>query len=261
MALRTIVDSLDNVPAELHDYYTEKDDKFVLDLDEDVKDHPRITSLSNAYKTEQKRRKELSTKLADVEARLSELPEDFDPEEYLELKARAGDPDDPGKKKVDDEHLQSQRQLYEQRISNLTKKHEADMAALNEQLSERDGYIDKTTKLDVLRKSLRDSGIDPDFEDVVVDHLSPSIKVQRTDDGSRAAFVETDLGEVDVSTFVKDWAASKGQKFLSKPLGPSAEGNNGTTRGVRMPAGDFGGDRTERLKAITAKHPELAQNK
>lgn len=261
MGLKAILDSLDNVPAELHDYYTEADGKFVLDLDEDVKSHPRISALSNAYKKEQDRRKELSTKLAEAETRLAEIPEGFDPEEFLALKAKAGDPDDPAKKKADDEHLQSQRQLYEQRIANLTKKHAEEIASRDEALAERDGYIDKTTKLDVLRKSLRDVGVDPDFEDVVVDHLSPSIKVQRTDDGNRKAFVETDLGEVDVGSFVKDWSASKGQKFLAKPAGPGGEGNDGKGRGgMKVPAGDFGGDRDARAKAIASKFPELAQS-
>lgn len=233
MGLKAILDSLDNVPAELHAFYGESDGKFVLDLEEDVKNHPRISALSNAYKQEQTRRKELSTKLTEAETKLAEIPEGFDAEEYLALKAKAGEGGDPDKKKADDEHLQSQRQLYEQRIANLTKKHETDLATLNEQLSERDGYIDKTTKLDVLRKSLRDVGVDPDFEDVVVDHLSPSIKVQRGDDGNRKAFVETDLGEVDVSSFVKDWSASKGQKFLSKPAGPDPKGNNGGRIGAK----------------------------
>ena len=259
MGLKAILESLDNVPAELHALYNEADGKFVLDLEEDVKNHPRISALSNAYKQEQARRKELSTKLTDAETRLAEIPEGFDAEEYISLKARAGDLTDPDKKKADDEHLQSQRQLYEQRIANLTKKHETDLATLNEQLSERDGYIDKTTKLDVLRKSLREVGVDPDFEDVVVDHLSPSIKVTRADDGNRKAFVETDLGEVDVSSFVKDWAASKGQKFLGKPTGPAAEGNNGNGRGGKLPVGDFGGERSDRVKAIASKFPELSK--
>lgn len=224
MGLKAILDSLDNVPAELHAFYGESDGKFVLDLDEDVKNHPRISALSNAYKQEQTRRKELSTKLTEAETRLAEIPEGFDAEEYLALKAKAGDGGDADKRK-DDEHLLSQRQLYEQRIVNLTKKHAEEIAARDEVLAERDGYIDKTTKLDVLRKSLRDVGVDPDFEDVVVDHLSPAIKVQRGDDGNRKAFVETDLGEVDVASFVKDWSASKGQKFLGKAPPMDAKGS------------------------------------
>jgi hypothetical protein len=67
----------------------------------------------------------------------------------------------------------------------------------------------------------------------VVDHLSPSIKVTRADDGNRKAFVETDLGEVDVSSFVKDWSASKGQKFLGKAPPMDAKGNLGGRVGAK----------------------------
>lgn len=57
MGLKAILDSPDNVPAELHDHYAETDGKFILDLEEDVKSHPRISALSSAYKKEQDRRK------------------------------------------------------------------------------------------------------------------------------------------------------------------------------------------------------------
>lgn len=239
MGLKAILENLDNVPTELHSFYTETDGKYVLDLDEDVKNHPRISALSNAYKAEQTRRKELSTKLSEAETRLADIPEGFDAEEYLALKAKAGDPDDPAKKKADDEHLQSQRQLYEQRIANLTKKHETDLSALNEQLSERDGYIDRTTRHDVLRRALRDVGVDPDYEDAAEALLISSIKVQRADDGNRRSFVETDLGEVEVPAFVKDWAASKGQKFLGKAPAMDAKGNNGARGAKTMTRAEF----------------------
>lgn len=234
MGLKAILESLDNVPAELHAFYPESDGKFVLDLDEDVKNHPRISALSNAYKKEQDRRKELTTKLAEAETKLAEVPEGFDPEEYLSLKAKGGDLNDPAKKKADDEHLQSQRQLYEQRIANLTKKHTEEIASRDEALAERDGYIDKTTRLADLRKALTDAGIDPDYAEAAEALLSPSVKVQRSDDGNRRSYVETDLGEVDVPSFVKDWTASKGQKFLGKASGPDPKGNNGTRAGAKV---------------------------
>lgn len=258
MGLKSVYSSADEIPAEHKDFYKQDGDKFILDI-EGIDDHPKVRGVITANRENVRKRDEFKAKVTELEQKLAEIPEGFDAEEYLALKAKAGDLDGPGRKKAEDEHLQSQRQLYEQRIANLTKKHETDLATLTEQLSERDGYIDKTTKLDVLRKSLRDVGIDPDFEDVVVDHLSPSIKVTRADDGNRKAFVDTDLGEVDVSSFVKDWAASKGQKFLGKAKGPGGEGNNGGGRGTKLPAGDFGGDKSDRTKAIAAKFPELAQ--
>lgn len=232
MALKSVLDSLDGIDEALKEHYTEKDGSFYLNI-EDFGKHPGAVTLKTTLNKVNKDKDALAAKVTELETKLDGLPDDFTAEQFLELKAKEAEFGDPEKRKADDEHLQSQRQLYEQRIANLTRKHEADLAALNEKLAERDGYIDKTTKLDVLRKSLREVGVDSDFEDVVIDHLSPSIKVQRADDGSRKAFVETDLGEVDVSGFVKDWAASKGQKFLSKADPMDAKGNNGRGGGAK----------------------------
>lgn len=220
MGLKVIYATADDIPETHKDLYSEADDgRFVLDL-EDVDSHPKVRGVITANNENKKKAQARQAKLDELEAKLSEIPEDFDAEQWLAFKS--GKQDDP---KAKDEHQQKQRELYEQRIANLTKKHDTDIASLNEQLAERDGYIDKTTRLDVLRKALRDAGVDADFEDVVVDHLSPSIRVNRADDGSRKAFVETDLGEVSVGEFVKSWAGSKGQRFLAKASGPSAPGS------------------------------------
>src|SRR5690606_25357399 len=103
-------------------------------------------------------------------------------------------------------------------------------------------------------------GVNPDLMDGAVASLRAAVKVQRGEDGSRAAVVETDLGEVPVAEFVKEWSATKGKAYLGKASGPDAHGNNGTGRIARGPAGDFGGDKTARVKAIASKFPELAQN-
>lgn len=254
MGVKAQLESLDNVPAELHSYYVETDGKFILDLEEDIKAHPRVTALSNAYRKEQERRKEAATKLAEAEAKLAEIPDGFDAEEYLALKAGAGDPNDPAKKKANDEHLQSQRQLYEQKIANLTKKFESDLAAKDAALGERDGYIDRTVAEAGLKDSLLEVGVDPDLLDGALATLKPSVKVQRHDDGSRKAIVETDVGEVEVKAFVKDWAQSKGKPYLGKPTGPDPKGNNGSGRGgvKTMSRAEFDKlDPAARVKAMT----------
>ena len=55
------------------------------------------------------------------------------------------------------------------------------------------------------------------------------MKVQRADDGDRKAIVDTDLGEVSVADFVKEWSAGKGKPYLGKPTGPDVQGNNGAS--------------------------------
>lgn len=231
MALKAAYGSADDIPEAHKDLYSEAaDGRFVLDL-EDVDSHPKVRGVITANKENARKAQERQAKIEELTAKLAEIPDGFDAEEYLALKAGAGGEKDG--KKADDEHLQSQRQLYEQRIANLTKKHEADIAALNDKLTERDGYIDKTTRLDVLRKALRDAGVDPDFEEAAEAVLAPAVKVRRADDGARKAFVETDLGEVDVPSFVKDWSASKGQKFLAKALPMDAPGSRNLRAGAK----------------------------
>ena len=258
MALKALLETLDGLPENVHEFYKEEGGKFVLDI-EGIDDHPKVRGVITANRENVKKRDEYKAKAAELENKLAEIPEGFDAEEYLTLKANAGDPDDPNKKKIADEHIQSQKALYEQRIANLTKKHETDLADRDAAIAERDGYIDKSLVEAGLKDSLLDVGVDPELLDGALAYLKPSVKVQRADDGNRKAIVETDLGEIDVKTFVKDWSQSKGKAFLGKPSGPGAEGNSGSGRSSKLPAGDFGGTKEDRAKAIASKFPELAQ--
>ncbi|KKC39513.1 hypothetical protein WH87_04780 [Devosia epidermidihirudinis] len=258
MALKSVYTSGDDIPAEHKGLYEEQGDVFVLSI-EDIDSHPKVRGVITANRENVKKRDEYKARAAELEARIAEIPEGFDADEYLALKASAGDPDDPNKKKIADEHIQSQKALYETRIANLTKKHGDELSARDQAIAERDGYIDRTVAEAGLKDSLLAVGVDPELLDGALAYLKPSVKVQRTDDGNRKAIVETDLGEIAVPDFVKDWAQSKGRAFLAKPSGPAAEGNNGSGRGAKLPSGNFGGDKGERTKAIASKFPELAQ--
>ncbi|WP_029073559.1 hypothetical protein [Kaistia adipata] len=258
MGLKSVYASVDDIPDGQKDFYKEEGDKFILDV-EGIDDHPKVRGVITANRANVAKRDEFKAKVAELEAKLAEIPDGFDAEEYLALKAAAGDPDDPNKKKIADEHIQSQKALYEQRIANLTKKHESDLADRDAAIAERDGYIDRSLVEAGLKDSLLEVGVDPDLLDGALAYLKPSVKVQRADDGNRKAIVETDLGEIDVKSFVKDWSQSKGKAFLGKPTGPDAQGNNRGGRGTKLPPGDFGGSKEDRQKAITSRFPELAQ--
>ncbi|MBN9335053.1 hypothetical protein [Devosia sp.] len=258
MGLKSIYSAADEIPAEHKDFYKEDGDKFVLDID-GIDDHPKVRGVITANRANVAKRDEYKAKAADLEARLAEIPEGFNVEEYLALKAAAGEGGDDEKKRLNDEHIQSQKQLYEQRITNLTKKHGDELSARDAIIGEQNSYIDRSVAEAGLKSSLLDVGVDPELLDGALAYLKPSVKVQRSEDGSRKAIVETDLGEIAVPEFVKDWAQSKGKAFLAKPTGPSPEGNNGSGRSAKLPAGDFGGDKSERAKAIASRFPELAQ--
>ncbi|MBX3490896.1 hypothetical protein [Parvibaculum sp.] len=234
MGLKAILDTLDDVPAELHEHYTEtkqKDSttKFVLDL-EGIDDHPKVRGVVTANRANIEKRDEYKKKLAEAETKLAELPDDFDVEEYLELKAAAvEDPNDPEKKKQRDAHLQSQREVFEKRIENMQKQHAEAIAAKDAELAERDGYIDKSVVDTQLKDALLESGVNPDLIEGALATLKPSVKVAKDDSGNRKPIVETDMGEVDVKSFVKDWASTKGKPYLAKAEGPSPKGQGGKT--------------------------------
>lgn len=253
MGLKSFYESLDEVPEALRDHYAEDKGKFVLIVD-DIDDHPKVRGVITANKANVIKRDEYKAKLADAEAKLAELPEDFDAEKWVELNANANK-DDPAKK---DEQLQSMKAVYEGKLTNLQKKYETDIAAKNAELQERDGYIDSTVRDGGLKDSLLAVGVNPDLLDGALASLRNSVKVQRTDDGSRKAIVETDLGEVGVTDFVKDWAQTKGKAYLNPPTGHAPNGNDGHQRGGKLPAGDLGGNKAERVKALASKFPELA---
>lgn len=230
MGIKALLDTLDDVPEALRTEYKEQKvgDKtvFVLDV-EGIDDHPKVRGVITANKENVRKRDEYKTKVSELEGRLSAIPEDFDAEKWVELNANVNK-DDPGKR---DEQLQSMKQVYEGKLQNAQKKYETDIAARDTQIAERDAYIDRSLIDAGLKDSLLDVGVNPDLIDGAMASLRGSIKVQRSDDGNRKAIVETDLGEIGVTEFVKDWSQTKGKAYLTPVSGPGPKGSDGHGRG------------------------------
>jgi hypothetical protein len=250
MALKSVYTSADDIPEEHKAFYREDGDKYVLDI-EGIDDHPKVRGVITANRENIRKRDEYKAKLSELEGKVSTLPEDFDPDEWARLKAGEG-----GKP---DEAIQALKDQHARAIEALKQKHASELTAKDQQIGERDSYIDRTLADGGLKDALLDVGVDPDLLDGALASLRPNVKVQRAENGDRKAIVETDLGEIGVPEFVKEWASAKGKAYLGKPSGPDAQGNNGNSRGKTLPAGSFGGDKSERTKAIASKFPELAQ--
>lgn len=84
MSLKAVVSSLDDVPAEAHHLYVEKDGKFVLNLD-DIDAHPAVSALKNAHERTKQSRADLAKQIDELKGK---IPDDFDPEEWKRLKDR-----------------------------------------------------------------------------------------------------------------------------------------------------------------------------
>lgn len=258
MALKAIIDSLDSVEEQYRSLYEEKNGAYVLAI-EGIESHPGAAALKSALDRVRSEKRALSEKLATAESSLADIPEDFDADEWIRLKAEAPDPADPDKKKPSDEHLQSQKRLYEQRIANLEKKHTEEIKAKDGEIAERDGVIESVLVEDGLTKALVEAGVDKKYLKAARALLKPSVKVVRNDDGQRRAVVETDLGEDEIGKYVVNWVQSdEGSPFVAKPTGGDAKGGDAKRFGDNPFAKDSF-NRTRQQELITQNDAKARQ--
>ncbi|WP_336802465.1 hypothetical protein [Kaistia sp. MMO-174] len=243
MGLKSIYASADDIPDGQKDFYKEEGDKFVLDV-EGIDDHPKVRGVITANRENVRKRDEYKRQAEELKARVDGLPEDFDPDEWAQLKAGNG-----GKP---DEALQALKDQHARALDALKAKHAGELGERDKQIGERDGYIDRTLIDGGLKDALLDIGVNPDLLDGALASLRGSVKVQRTDTGDRKAIVETDLGEVAIGDFVRDWSGGKGKAYLGKPSGPEAKGGNHRGGGKTMTRADFDRlDPASQSKAMT----------
>jgi len=236
VGLKAVIDNLDSVEEGMHAAYIEKDGKFFLDIKtDDLKDHPATQPLRNALERVRGEKTALQTKLDEANTRLKDVPEDFDIEEYHRLLELDDiDPKDKDKSKEKrDERLQSQRQQFEQRIATMKKEHEEALATRDADLErERTERASEHAERQ-LDAALDKASIDPKFKRAVRAMHKDTVRSRREDDGSITAYIETDLGETDVDSFVENWSKSdEGKTFVIVPSGPSANGGGTQRRGA-----------------------------
>lgn len=261
MALKMVLASMDDVPDALHEFYVEKDGKFILDA-EGVDDHPAVANLKNAYRAEQDKRRKLADDLKAASEKISALPEDFSVDEWsrlrMEEEARAADPDNKDRRKEIETAVSSTRKQYEDRMAKEKAKWEAQLAAEREERNRIDGQLRTTRKSDELTKALKGAKVRDEFFEAAIALHERNVEVV-DEDGNYVVKVKADLGGDDVSTYVRNWAQSdQGKAFIEPVRGPDVPGNSGNRRPGRS-AGDFGGDRKARQEAIAARFPEIAK--
>lgn len=248
MALKSVLTSLDEVGEEIRSLYAEQKvgDKTVYVLDiEDVDNHPKVRGVVTANRENVRKRDEYKSKLDELESKLSALPEDFDPDEWARLKAGSGKPD---------EAVEALKAQHAKALDSLKAKHAEELAAKDKVIGEREGYINNTIIDGGLKDALLEVGVKPELLDGARLLLRDKVKVLQGDDGSRKAIVETDLGEVGIADFVKEWAGSKGKPYLGTASGPDAPGSNARPGGKTMKRADFDKlDATEKAKVDFSK--------
>lgn len=238
MALKLVLDSLDNVEEAIKSLYVEHSDgKFHLDTDADsVRGHRDVLPLANAY---ERTKADLATAKTDLAtAKQKAAPEDFDPETWKKLKD--GKTDDAA----------HQRQLVE-----LRKTLEAER---DDWKGKFEGEVTKGKKAAVnaaLTDALSASGItNPIFVKAARALLEPRVAID-TDEAS----MDIGLGPMGIAEAVKRWAAGdEGKSFVAPAKGDNAKGNENGHQHQQV-KGDFGGDAKARAAAISARFPELSE--
>lgn len=213
MTLHAVVDSLDGINEAFHSEYKEQDGKYILDLADDIKVHPRVGALTIAFDRAKKERKVAQDEVATLKERFSGLPDDFDPAEFgrlRELADKGGKPDE---------------QLVKLRDS-LEKKHTTERKSLEDRIKKLSGFVSKSTIDDTLTRSLVDAGVAKEFLPAARALLKDKGVIKLVEDEkSFEAMVDTDMGPATLSKYVSEWATQdEGRVFVARPSGGDATG-------------------------------------
>lgn len=257
MKLKAVLDSLDNVPAEIHAFYVEKDGKWYLDLDDDIKTHPSVSALSNAYQAEKTKRTAATAKVTTLEARLAGLPDDFDATAYEDLKAKAEANDG----KTVDERIQLVTAQAERRAAAEKVKTDTAIKERDDKIAAKDALLERNVVEGGLSQAMDEANIDPKHKKKLAPYLRSLGKIKvAEEDGTVSAIVETDMGPISLSKFVADWAASEdGKEYVGKPTGLGAGGGNGGRQQGANPFVKANWSKTEQSKIVSSDRGKAEQ--
>jgi hypothetical protein len=222
MALKTVIETTDGLDEAIAALYIEQDGKFVLDLpDEEIEKLPSVRGLSTANRENAKKAQDRLDAIESMKAQIAEL--------------QKGAPDTAA---------------TQAKITALEEK----LAAKEAEAGEWRGKYTGVTRDQSLQAALQQAGInEPTFIKAATAMLAGQVKLG--DDGT--AYVESSMGPKVLGDYVKQWAASEGAAFVTKPQGAGVKGGEGNGS-KPMPKGNLAGSKEERVAALKAKFPDLA---
>jgi hypothetical protein len=223
MALKAIIDNLDEVAESFRVEYKEgsgeQSGKYVLDLEDDVKIHPKVKNLQTAHERTKRDKATIQAKLTEAEDRLEGLPEDFNADKYAELEAKAKLGEGKEAPKADEEIARVRTQMETKHAKELTKK--------DERIGKLEKAVEKHVVEDKLTGALVDAGVRKELLPAARALLKGKVKISEEDDDFDAV-VETDMGRMTVAEFVTTWAGSDdGKPFVEKIKGGGSNGGDG----------------------------------
>jgi len=266
MALRTILDTLEELDEPLRALYIKNDEtgKYVLEI-EGIDDHPVVHALKNAYNQEKLKRVQDHTRTVEVEERLKSFPEDFDPEKWVTYKAadEAGLLDDPEVDPRSDPRgtpsdAQKTRAMMQARLDNQKRDHEKKVGDLSQELEKKNVVINRLVVEDGLTKALVESNVDKRFLKAAKALLRPLVKIQE-DGEDFIPVVEVDGDNIQLSKYVGDWIETdEGKPFIAPASGTGAPGGGRPEAQIRNPWMKEHHNLTEQGR-ILRENPQLAE--
>lgn len=224
MPIPTIVESEDQLPEGLAEHYEQNDDGvFVLSI-EGVDNHPDVHGLKSSLQKQKQDREKLRKERDQLKERASMIPDDVDQETLQQVLERIRNGDDPPNKDGDDpeKHKQEAAKVRQQ----LEQRYQKEIEERDQALQQKDGQVRQLVVDNGLSTALQKHGVTtPGLMKGAKRLLADQVKVAEDDNGSLQAVVDTDMGEVSLDQFVKDWVSSEeGQDYLPKTAGSGARG-------------------------------------
>ncbi len=269
MSLKAILESLDDLDARYHDLYAEtkietKDGAktvYVLQV-EGIESHPKAKGLKTALEKERDDRRSAREEVKALKAKVEGLPEDFDPEEYIRLKAEA---DDPGSRDADTEKQIEAKVALRLKVAEDRWARERDKLA-----KERDSAIKLAEDTDAsLKQRLKTEALTAALDAVGVTrpglrrgalavHMH-SVRIEDDEGGSPRILYESEEGAtVDLNEAISHWANTEdGKPYVTPAQGGGAQGGDGRGSGQVNPWKPATRNLTQQAR-ITRENPKLA---
>lgn len=268
MALKAILDSLDGIDESLHGFYTEKNGKFILQV-EGVDAHPAVVALKNGHTNSKRERDEARAELRTLKERYGSLPDDFDADEYTRLKseeeARLADPDNKDLQSKINAATTAVKTQLEAKLDRQKRDADAKLAEKDAEITKRDAEIRRRVVTDGLRTALTEANVKPGLLAGAVAMFDRDVEVVLEDD-QYVARMKSDLGGDEVAKFIGNWAQTDAAKdFIATAAGPDVQGNNrrgGGADSASNPFGKAGWNKTTQAAMIRdnrAKAEQLAK--
>lgn len=234
MPIPTVVESEDQLPEGLADHYEQGEDGTYILSVEGVDSHPDVQGLKSSLQKQKADREKLRKERDQFKERASLIPEDMDQDTLQQALERiqqgdAGGQGGQGQQGNQQPNGQDAAKVREQ----LEKRYQREMEDRDKQIQQRDQQVRQLVVDNGLTSALQKHGVTTvGLQKGAKRLLADQVKVQEGDDGSLNAVVDTDMGEVDIDTFVKDWVSSEeGQDYLPKPAGSGARGSGPGAKG------------------------------